>query len=73
MFITAKSAMIQHGAHARQMPNTCVVQSLRGGEWVDEVAGRSTDYLAEAWNDAHVIWGRGRIVDVVTRTVIYVG
>lgn len=75
MFINAKSALINAGAHARRMPNVCVVQSFRDERWVDEVAGQSTEYLAEAWNDAHCIWGTGRarIVDVVTRQVIFVG
>ncbi len=73
MFITAKTALIDAGAHGRQMPFQCSVQHIGPTGWVTEVTGTNTDYLAEAWNDQKVLWGRARIIITASEFVIFYG
>lgn len=75
MFITAKSALITAGAHARWMPFDCTVQyrRTRHGGWISEFEGRSTDFLAECFNDLRVLWPDVRIIDSATERELYRG
>lgn len=75
MFINAKNALIDAGAHCRQMPYLVRVESRHwfNGEWEPEAQGNSVEYLAECWNDAKILWGNARLVCVSTGHVIFVG
>lgn len=76
MFINAKSALIDAGAHARWMPFEVTVQYKRDehGEWINEAKGHSTDYLAEVYTDLRNLWhNRVRMINSANGVVIYRG
>lgn len=75
MFITAKSALIDAGAHRRWMPFDCTVQYRQTlhGDWVSEVKGRSTDFLAEVFTDLRGIWPSARMINSETGQELFRG
>jgi hypothetical protein len=75
MFITAKAALIDAGAHARWMPYEVTVQyqTKPGGVWFNHAKGRNTDYLADSYTDMQAIWTCARLINSATGEEIYRG
>lgn len=75
MFITAKAALIDAGAHARWMPYEVTVQYRRkpGGEWFNQAKGRNTDYLAETYTDMRSIWPSARLINSASGEELFRG
>lgn len=75
MFITAKSALIDAGAHKRWMPFEVTAQYRRTvpGEWISDAKGRSTDYLANVYTDLRSLWPSARLINSETGAELFRG